>query len=225
VSGADWLAVAVVGGLLGLDAVAFPQVMVARPLVAATVGGALAGAPAAGAWVGAWLELLSLRQLPVGAARYADTGPAALAAGLAYAAAGGGLPELVWAVAVGSVAGWLGGHTVQWQRGLNGRLVAPLADRPTPPATLVRRHLAAMALDFVRGAALACAWTAAARAAVDTAARGGGEALVRAALVLAAGAATAAGLRALARGSEAWRPFAAGGAVAVAWLAIAGLRG
>ena len=35
----------VLGAVLGLDVVAFPQVMLSRPIVAATLAGALAGAP------------------------------------------------------------------------------------------------------------------------------------------------------------------------------------
>src|SRR5690606_32185991 len=44
----DVLPVALLGGLLGLDVVSFPQAMLSRPIVAATAAGALLGDPAGG---------------------------------------------------------------------------------------------------------------------------------------------------------------------------------
>ena len=44
------------GAALGLDAVSWPQVMISRPIVAATFGGALLGDAASGFLVGAALE-------------------------------------------------------------------------------------------------------------------------------------------------------------------------
>ena len=61
-----------IGGLVslicGLDRIAIMQVMISRPLVAASLMGWLAGAPAIGLQVGVMLELLWLARLPVGAA-------------------------------------------------------------------------------------------------------------------------------------------------------------
>ncbi|MDX2192446.1 MAG: PTS sugar transporter subunit IIC, partial [Gemmatimonadales bacterium] len=85
---ASALALAGWGAVTALDLVSVPQAMLARPLVAGTVAGALAGDVAAGARVGALLELYALDVLPVGASRYPDYGPAAVA-GAALAA---GLP-------------------------------------------------------------------------------------------------------------------------------------
>ena len=56
---ADLLPVVLLGGLLGLDVVSFPQAMVSRPLVAATVAGWLAGNATAGLLIGATLELIA----------------------------------------------------------------------------------------------------------------------------------------------------------------------
>ncbi|OYV73746.1 MAG: hypothetical protein B7Z72_01815, partial [Gemmatimonadetes bacterium 21-71-4] len=63
------LPIALLGGVAGLDTVSFPQAMISRPLVAATLGGMLAGAPMHGLLVGAVLELIALETLPVGASR------------------------------------------------------------------------------------------------------------------------------------------------------------
>ena len=88
-----WILAVLGGGLLGMDAVSWPQVMVSRPLVSATVGGWLMGNPAAGMLVGAVLEVYALRHPPFGAAKYPDTGPAGLETedvGLAAIGSGGG---------------------------------------------------------------------------------------------------------------------------------------
>lgn len=208
---------AIVAGLLGLDAVSFPQGMVARPLVAASLGGLWAGDGGLGLWVGALLEILTLRQVPVGGARYHDTGPAAFAAGLAYADAGAGPFPLLLATAVGLGFGWIGGWTVQVQRQLNGRVVGLLAGAATPPARLVRRHLTAVGLDFARATALGALWIVAARALVlRSSGPAGLDPGAAALLLLAAAAGVGAALRTVARGGEVWRPFTAGVGVSIA---------
>ena len=86
------------GTLAGLDLVSVPQAMLSRPLVAATVAGAILGDVDAGLRVGAVLELFALDVLPVGAVRYPDYGPASVGA----AAISAGAPwELSLGVAVG----------------------------------------------------------------------------------------------------------------------------
>ena len=77
----ELLPIAVLGAVLGLDVVGFPQAMISRPLVAATLGGALVGNAAAGLLLGALLELFALETLPFGASRYPEWGSAAAAAG------------------------------------------------------------------------------------------------------------------------------------------------
>ncbi|MGH7752488.1 MAG: PTS sugar transporter subunit IIC, partial [Gemmatimonadales bacterium] len=67
------------GVLVGLDLVSLPQAMIARPLVAAPVAGAILGDFDAGLTVGLALELFQLDVLPVGASRYPEYGPAAIA--------------------------------------------------------------------------------------------------------------------------------------------------
>ena len=52
------LPIAMLGALLGLDVVSFPQAMVSRPIVAATLAGAFIGHPPAGLLIGVVLELI-----------------------------------------------------------------------------------------------------------------------------------------------------------------------
>lgn len=81
----DALPVALLGALIGLDVVSFPQAMISRPLVAATAAGALLGRPSEGLLVGAVLELIALETLPFGAARYPEWGSAGVVGGAVYA--------------------------------------------------------------------------------------------------------------------------------------------
>lgn len=153
-----WLACVVVGAVVGADSSSWLQVMVSRPIVAGTLGGALFGSAEAGFIVGALLELLSLRHPPFGAARYPDSGPAGLVGGAAYAAAGGsGMPELSTAVLVGWTIGWIGSESVHLIRTVNGHLVGDVAFVTSSPRRLVRRHRLAIRLDTLRGGAVTAA--------------------------------------------------------------------
>lgn len=79
------LIMAVLGGLCYLDRTAAFQLMLHRPLVVATLTGAVFGNLAAGAQVGAVLELLYIARLPVGASIPPDDTGAALFGGAAAA--------------------------------------------------------------------------------------------------------------------------------------------
>ena len=96
------------GTLVGLDLVSVPQAMIARPLVAGTVAGWIAGDTEAGLRVGLLLELLALDVLPVGASRYPDYGPATVGAAAFAAAAGGWESSLGIAAAIGVVVALVG---------------------------------------------------------------------------------------------------------------------
>lgn len=150
-----FLLLLLLGGLVAVDGTSFGQFMVSRPVVAATLGGWIAGAPVEGALVGLVLEAFQLTVLPVGAARYPEGGPPAVAAAGAYAGATDGFPSLLVVVALAVVWEWLSGLTVQGLRQVNVRL-SPAADAVSlRPEAVERGHLAAIAVDFVRGAAVA----------------------------------------------------------------------
>jgi mannose/fructose/N-acetylgalactosamine-specific phosphotransferase system component IIC len=101
------------GGLLGLDVVCFPQMMISRPLVGATVAGAFVGDTATGLLVGATLELIALATLPFGASRYPEWGSAAVVGGAISAALHA---EPAGTVTIGVLAtlatAWVGGWTL-----------------------------------------------------------------------------------------------------------------
>jgi hypothetical protein len=83
------IALMVWGTLVGVDLVSLPQMMIARPIVAGAVTGAILGDIATGLKLGVMFELLQYDILPVGAVRYPEYGPATVAAvATAHAATG-----------------------------------------------------------------------------------------------------------------------------------------
>lgn len=152
----SWLVVGFFGGLVGLDAASFPQVMISRPLVAGTLTGAVFGRPLDGMVIGFIMEAYALITLPIGAARYPESGTAAVAAVSAYMSvvAPGIVPGyLLIAVAFGLGWEWLAGETVMLQRRNNGHML--IREGALGPAALQRAHVAAMSMDFLRGGVVA----------------------------------------------------------------------
>jgi len=82
------LAVAAVGGVIGLDRTAFGQFMVSQPIVAAPIVGWMLGDPTPGLVIGAALELIWVLDMPVGSFVPADATICAVSA-TAIAALGG----------------------------------------------------------------------------------------------------------------------------------------
>lgn len=149
-----FLLLLLLGGVVAVDGTSLGQFMVSRPVVAATLAGWIVGAPAEGALVGLVLEAFQLTVLPVGAARYAEGGPAAVAAAAVYVGGEHGFPTLLVVMILALVWEWVGGLTVLWIRQLNVRLSPPPQAVALGPGRLERRHLAAVGADFLRGAAL-----------------------------------------------------------------------
>lgn len=204
-----WLLLVALGGLVAVDGVSFPQVMVSRPLVSATLGGAMLGHAGGGILVGAVLELLSMRHPPYGAAKYPDTGPAGLVAGAAYAAAGADSIEALVAALIGGWAtGWAGSYAGHARRKLNGKLVANREALAARPVLLERFVLGALVIDFGRGALITAGFllpvTLVASLAAGLPLTGGGVAFGAAALVTALAASIGAGARTTAPDRRAW---------------------
>lgn len=148
-----WLTVALWGGMVGLDGTSFPQAMISRPLIAGTVTGLLFGRPIEGAVVGFLIEVFALTTLPIGAAQYPESGTAAVAATTAYmAAAPAGLHPGYLVLALIFALGWerVTALTVVLHRRATGRML--IRTRAVDAGKLERRHLAAMTMDFLRGA-------------------------------------------------------------------------
>lgn len=145
------------GALVGLDVVSFPQAMFSRPIVAATLAGALAGNVLAGMLAGAVLELMAMETLPVGASRYPEWGTASVVAGAFAAGSARTSPgALVVAVFAGIVTAFAGGWSMYALRRLNGRWSERL--RPALEAgswkAVVGLQLGGLTADLVRAALL-----------------------------------------------------------------------
>jgi len=218
-----WWLIVGIGGLLALDGVSFPQTMVSRPLISATLGGALMGRPGGGMLVGAVLELLSMRHPPYGAAKYPDTGPAGLVAGAAYAAVGGASIQALVAVLIGGWAtGWAGSYSGHFRRKLNGEFVADPAHLAARSQRLEYRVGGALAIDFARGALITAGFLVPvallAGLAAATPLTGGGAAFGAAALVTAISASIGAGARTTAPDVRAWAMVLLGALLVIATL-------
>src|SRR4051794_20512721 len=147
------LPIAILGGVMGLDVVCFPQMMFSRPLVAATVAGAFVGHASTGLLVGVTMELIALATLPFGASRYPEWGSAAVVAG---ALSGALNPERAGALTVGVLAGlataWVGGWTLVKLRQYNAwmaRRRRPALDAGARGA-VIGLQLAGLTGDLVR---------------------------------------------------------------------------
>ena len=152
----DLLPLALLGGLLGLDVVSFPQAMLSRPIVAGTAAGLLLGDAGSGLLLGAVLELIALETLPFGASRYPEWGSAAVTGGaifVQHAAAPGALAlAMVGALATAMVSGWsmvkIREMNAHWARRHRGGLDAGSR------GTVIGLQLFGMTADFFRGAIL-----------------------------------------------------------------------
>lgn len=128
-----FLLAAVLGGIVYLDRTAAFQLMLHRPLVAASVIGGIFGNFTAGAQVGAVLELLYIARLPVGASVPPDDTGAAVFCGAAAAVASSSI-----GLAPGSFASILmlsvlcaeiGKHADRLVRRWNGRIARLTVER------------------------------------------------------------------------------------------------
>lgn len=141
------------GILVGLDLVSVPQVMIARPLVAGAVAGAMLGDLPTGLQVGVVFELFQHDILPMGAVRYPEYGPATVAA-VATAHATSGADGFGLGVIVGLVTAILGGSSIHLMRRLNASAVrrAAAALDGGDVRAMVRLHVQSILRDAARAA-------------------------------------------------------------------------
>jgi len=153
----ELLPLSLLGAIVGLDVVCFPQMMYSRPLVAATLAGAFVGDAARGLLVGVVLELIAIATLPFGASRYPEWGSAAVVGGAIAAT----LPaERAGVVTLGVLSAlataWVGGWTLvklrQWNAGL-ARTRRPALDAGAR-GTVIGLQLAGLTGDLVRAGLL-----------------------------------------------------------------------
>jgi len=148
------LPIALLGALLGLDVVSFPQAMISRPIVAATLAGAFIGHPPAGLLIGVVLEMIALDTLPFGASRYPEWGSAGVVGGALFGAQQPGMPGalpacLLAALLTASISGW---SMVVLRRLIATRL-QQTRDRIEDGSrnALLSLHLSGMSMDLLRG--------------------------------------------------------------------------
>lgn len=151
------LPLAMLGGLLGLDVVSFPQAMISRPLVASTLAGTLAGDGVSGLLAGAALELIALETLPFGASRYPEWGSAAVVGGALFASwpthpPGGMTLAVVAALATAWVGSWSMVRLREWN--VRAATRARVAIEGGDPSAVIGLQLRGMTADFLRGALL-----------------------------------------------------------------------
>ncbi len=151
------LPVALLGGVLGLDMVSFPQMMLSRPLVSATIAGAFVGRASAGLLAGAVLELIALETLPFGASRYAEWGTAGAVGGAIYAGqhagAAGALPVAIFSALATAV---FSSRSMVWLRTWNARDARHMRAQidSGSPAAVNAVQLRGLMMDVLRGAAV-----------------------------------------------------------------------
>ncbi len=150
----DLLPIALLGAVLGLDVVTFPQAMISRPIVAATVAGAFIGNAPAGLIMGALLELLALEMLPFGASRYPEWGSASVVGGALYASQfGDPAGALVVALLAALATAMLSGKSMVWLRRLNATRATGLRaelERGSSSA-VTKLQLFGLTGDLIRG--------------------------------------------------------------------------
>ena len=156
-NGVDVVILALLGGVLGLDTVSFPQAMLSRPIVGATLAGAILGDAGAGLLVGATLELFAVDTLPFGASRYPEWGSAAVIGGALFTKAGAfQAGRLTTAVLAALVVAWIGGWSMVQVRKLNAYWARGRHDAVASGArrTVIGLQVAGLAADFARGVIL-----------------------------------------------------------------------
>ena len=145
------------GAVLGLDAVSFPQAMLSRPIVASTLGGVVVGDPLSGLLAGAALEFVALETLPVGASRYPEWGSASVVGGALIGSYGEASPGALSMTLFAAIAtGWIGGWTMVQMRGLNAAMARRFRTgiNAGSPNAVVGLQFAGLFADFLRGGAL-----------------------------------------------------------------------
>lgn len=148
------LPIGMVGALLGLDTVSFPQAMLARPLVAATCGGALLGSPVSGLMMGAALELIAVETLPFGASRYPEWGSASAVGGALFAESPGHPAGAMTIALIAALStAWVGSWSMVKLRQANARWATDVHRGLEAGArgTVIGLQLKGMTADLLRG--------------------------------------------------------------------------
>lgn len=155
----DILPIALLGGFLGMDVVTFPQAMISRPIVAATLAGAFMGNPAGGVIIGVVLELLALEMLPFGASRYPEWGSASVVGGALFAVYPADRPGALAAALFASlVTAVVSGWSMVRLRRYNAVYAADRRESLDAgvPSAVTGVQLFGLTADLLRGALVTC---------------------------------------------------------------------
>lgn len=148
------LAVVLWGVVVGLDGASVIQSMISRPIFAATVTGAILGHPLEGLALGVVLEIFALLVLPIGAARYPESGIGSVAGVWSLLSVDStALTAAPLLLATAFALGWerVAGGSVILLRRINERLIADAQGRgPVGPGRLQRLHIGAIGVDGAR---------------------------------------------------------------------------
>lgn len=212
----EFLALLLIGTIAGIDLVAGPQVLLARPIVVGTLTGLVLGDPTSGILAGGILELYAQEVLPVGATQYPDYGPGTVAAvwltnQLGTTSVGFGV---LTALAIAELGGW----SLIVLRRANGR--ALVLANPGLEAGDVRAaaglQVGGVIRDALRSLVLTAAGLLIARLLFPLALHETGAGEVLGAVMIATGLAgsIAGAIRTAGRG---WRPVVLAASLAIGW--------
>lgn len=159
-TGADVAIVAIVGAVLGLDVVSFPQAMLSRPIVACTITAGFLGAAPLGLLLGALVESFALESLPVGASRYPEWGSSSAVGGALVAQSPTLTPgSLLVAVVATLAVAWCGGWSMVQLRRLNAHWAHKHQEaiRAGSREAVIGLQIYGMSSDLLRGGLLTAA--------------------------------------------------------------------
>lgn len=151
------LPLAVLGAVLGLDVVSFPQAMISRPIVASTLAGALIGQPGRGLVMGVALEFFALESMPFGASRYPEWGSASVVGGVLFAQTANGTAGAMTVAALAALlTASIGGSSMVLLRRANALWARKQQARITrgSGSAVVALQLVGMTSDLLRGGVL-----------------------------------------------------------------------
>ena len=222
---AQLIPLALLGAILGLDVVSFPQAMISRPIAAATLAGALVGRPGQGLIAGAMLELFALETLPFGASRYPEWGSASVVGGALFASQpAGSAGALTVAVCASLATGWMGSWTMLLHRRFIARLATGMREALASGSSdaVTSLQLRGLTSDVVRGGVLTwlslLAWVPLSAALLDQWTFSASAS--RAVVVIAAGAVSGGAIWKIVHNTRGALWFLLGGAAAGAFLLL-----
>ncbi|MBN2413546.1 PTS sugar transporter subunit IIC [candidate division KSB1 bacterium] len=152
----ELLAVSFWGGIVAMDTTAALQIMISRPLITSSITGLILGDFQTGLFIGIFLELLWINELPVGAARFSEGNIGATAAA-AIAITCNNLifrpvPSTALALITAVPVSIIGSYLVEYMRSINSRSFDNIyASQHVTIKQVSKAHLSGIWLAFLLG--------------------------------------------------------------------------